>query len=155
MLENEDLPQGQSIEGSGAGLVQEVRVEARDAPALEITGAMVSAALDLFDKEETNDSFTQLLAEVEASLPLQGDQVRVGEADDQFLAVPMDGSDNLSGDQLAELTLMDVPISEAEDMEVTNVDEGIMVDADDQGPGNGSEQVMGRKKALKGGSLST
>lgn len=113
-----------------------------------MTGVMGSVDSDLFDKA-TSESFTLLMVEVEASLPQPATQGSVGSFVEQSMAEQLEESGNLREDQLADLSLMDIPI-----LDFTSGFEEAFVEAEtDQRKEKGTDQVMGKKETKKGGAV--
>lgn len=116
----------------------------------------VSEAHELETHEETRESFSSLLADVEASLPLGGIPEEGEIFADQFLTEHFDSSDNIGTNQFTDLSLLDVDFSEIEVMgeSVDNVViKGNNVTEVELEKGNGKNHVEGKKKVVKGGVL--
>lgn len=116
----------------------------------------VSEAHELETHEETRESFSSLLADVEASLPLGGIPEEGEIFADQFLTEHFDSSDNIGTNQFTDLSLLDVDFSEIEAMgeSVDNVViKGNNVTEVELEKGNGKNHVQGKKKVVKGGVL--
>lgn len=111
--------------------------------------------------EGTAESFTSLLAEVEASLPLMGNHEEGELLDDQVLTDHVEDNDNVSTDHFSELALLDVDLSGFDTLEelvnpmVENGNIGVtecnMGAATVLEKGKGIVQLPVKKKGVKGG----